>query len=221
MPPDKAKKTALNPNTLEEVIFLLAGLLLLGALVSRGDALLAAFDSSLLGALWERIAGFFLRFWPLWKIIAILILISCVAWTTYSIRKLTEINIAEAKIFGAPVGEAALGGAYEAPSAQSTRWQRVVDLSNSPNSSDWRSAIIDADIILDELLTSQGYVGDGVGEKLKGVDKSDMLTLDQAWDAHKVRNQIAHGGESFQLNERETKRVISLFESVFRESRLI
>jgi hypothetical protein len=60
-----------------------------------------------------------------------------------------------------------------------------------------------------------------VAEKLKSVDSSDMLTLDAAWEAHKVRNRIAHSGSDFELNEREAKRVIMLFESVFREFGMI
>ena len=75
--------------------------------------------------------------------------------------------------------------------------------------------------MLDELLRAQGYHGDSVGEMLKGVEKSDMLTLDNAWDAHKVRNQIAHAGSDYLLNERDAKRIITLFESVFKEFKII
>jgi deoxyadenosine/deoxycytidine kinase len=82
-------------------------------------------------------------------------------------------------------------------------------------------AIIEADIMLDEMLTALGYLGDGVGEKLKTVEPSNILTLDAAWEAHKVRNRIAHSGKDFELNQRETKRVVGLFESVFREFGMI
>ena len=56
---------------------------------------------------------------------------------------------------------------------------------------------------------------------LKSVDKNNFLTLDDAWEAHKVRNDIAHSGINFQLNERETKRVLALFEKVFKEFNVI
>ena len=52
---------------------------------------------------------------------------------------------------------------------------------------------------------------------LKSADVNEFSTLNDAWDAHKVRNAVAHGGASFDLNERETKRVIALFEKVFKE----
>lgn len=97
------------------------------------------------------------------------------------------------------------------------KWKQVQTHINSTNPSDWRLAIIEADIMLDEILDKMGYQGDSIGDKLKVVDKSDFRTLDQAWDAHKVRNQIAHQGSDFTLNQREAERVIGLYKEVFEE----
>lgn len=109
-----------------------------------------------------------------------------------------------------------------APKNQHTdRWQKIVALSESKNSSDWRLAIIEADIILDELLDSLHLPGDTMGERLKAVEKSDFTTIEFAWEAHKVRNTIAHEGSNFLLNDRETRRIISLYEAVFKEFFLI
>ena len=71
--------------------------------------------------------------------------------------------------------------------------------------------------MLGMILTRQGYEGATIGDQLKAVDPSDMLTLQHAWDAHKVRNNIAHGGTDFQLNEREAKMTIELYKKVFEE----
>lgn len=101
------------------------------------------------------------------------------------------------------------------------RWQTVLDHVNSPNPSDWRLAIIEADNILEEMMNVMGYQGDNLGEKLKSVEPSDFNTLQNAWEAHKVRNKIAHEGLSFKIDQREAKRVISLFETVFREFEFI
>ena len=101
------------------------------------------------------------------------------------------------------------------------RWEKIIKLSESENSSDWRLAIIEADIILDDLLEKLQLPGETMGEKLKAVEKSDFVTIELAWEAHKARNAIAHEGSNFLLNQRETRRVISLYESVFKEFRLI
>ncbi|HVU06681.1 MAG TPA: hypothetical protein VHE10_02740 [Candidatus Paceibacterota bacterium] len=99
----------------------------------------------------------------------------------------------------------------------SKRWHQVLTHINSNNPSDWRLAILEADIMLDDILEKQGYQGDSIGDKLKGVQKGDFLTIEQAWTAHKVRNQIAHQGTDYQLNEREAKQVIDLYKQVFSE----
>ncbi len=98
-----------------------------------------------------------------------------------------------------------------------SRWAKVLDGLNSPNESDWRLAIMEADIMLYDLLEKMSLPGETVGDKLKAVDPSDFLTLDNAWEAHRVRNQIAHDGVEFKLNDREAKRVVSLYMTVFEE----
>lgn len=97
------------------------------------------------------------------------------------------------------------------------RWESVMRHIESSNQSDWKQAIIEADIILDELLTKMEYRGESVGEKLKRVEKSDFDSLDEAWEAHKMRNQIAHEGSDVSLSQYEAKRIINLYKKVFEE----
>jgi len=106
--------------------------------------------------------------------------------------------------------------AHSIPVSINKDWDRVMMHVESYNESEWRLAVIEADIMLSELLNTMNLVGDSVGEKLKGIEKSDFTTLDLAWEAHKIRNQIAHD-PSFTLTQREAKRVIGLFEAVFKE----
>ena len=81
---------------------------------------------------------------------------------------------------------------------------------------------MEADIILEEMLEKMGYVkGETIGDKLKTIEKSDFTSLDQAWEAHKIRNMIAHEGTDYILTEREAKRVVGLYEQVFKEFRYI
>ena len=100
---------------------------------------------------------------------------------------------------------------------QNQRWQHVVQLVNSGNPNDWRQAIIEADIILGLMLESLQIPGDTIGEKLKAVDRSRLTTLDLAWDAHRVRNEIAHAGSTYDLTQREARRVVDLYRRVLEE----
>src|ERR1035437_4068417 len=78
----------------------------------------------------------------------------------------------------------------DATSGTHPRWAHIESLIGGASSSQWREAIIEADIMLDDALAKQGYVGDGVGEKLKAIEPAELSSLQDAWEAHKVRNQI-------------------------------
>ena len=97
------------------------------------------------------------------------------------------------------------------------KWLNIEEKMNSQNEHDWRIAIVDADIILEEMLGRMGYVGEGIAEKLKQVDKADFKTLQNAWNAHKLRNRIAHEGSNFHLSRTEVEIAIGDFKKVFEE----
>lgn len=107
------------------------------------------------------------------------------------------------------------------PNPMRERWEGIVQHSESESSSDWRVAVIEADIILGELLETLQLPGETIGEKLKAVEQSDFTTIEAAWEAHKARNMIAHQGSSFAVNQREIRRIVSLYELVFKEFYLI
>jgi hypothetical protein len=97
------------------------------------------------------------------------------------------------------------------------KWERVLVHINSNNASDWKLAILECDIMLGDILEKMGYMQESIGEKLKSIEPSDFTNIENAWEAHKIRNTIAHEGSEFLINEREAKRVIGLYETVFRE----
>lgn len=104
---------------------------------------------------------------------------------------------------------------------QEQRWQKIIEATNSDDESVWRQAVIEADILLDELLTSLNYEGKTVAEKLQQIRPIDMNSLGDAWTAHKVRNQIAHEGSQFHLSKDLFLKTVAQFERVFQEWRLI
>ncbi len=134
----------------------------------------------------------------------------------YSVEKLKQIRKKEEEIYN-PKIEVAYQEVMKGDPELAYRWDKVKNHIESENDNDWRQAIIEADIMLGELLTKMGYKGEGIGEQLKRVEKSDFNTLDDAWEAHKVRNRIAHDGSDYVLNKTEAKRIIDLYRKVFDE----
>jgi hypothetical protein len=100
---------------------------------------------------------------------------------------------------------------------ENERWQSVQIHLASENPNDWKLAIIEADVLLERLLDKAGYAGTTIGEKLKSASARSFATLDDAWQAHRVRNQIAHGGADFVLTQKLAKETLILYERVFKE----
>ena len=154
---------------------------------------------------------------PLLKIFSFLISFVFFVGVLHLTRKINMIRAEEHAELYPPKGISA--GMIDSRPEQllNEKWERVLKLVESDASSDWKLAILEADIMLEEILDKMGYSGESMGEKLKSIEKSDFETLDYAWEAHKIRNSIAHEGGDFLLNQREAKRVIELYKRVFEE----
>lgn len=100
---------------------------------------------------------------------------------------------------------------------RSNRLQDVMTHSNSENPNDWKLAIIEADIILDDLLKLKGIPGASLGERLKNIAPQQLNAIQDAWEAHKIRNRIAHDGADFVLTKRIAQETINRYRRVFGE----
>jgi hypothetical protein len=96
------------------------------------------------------------------------------------------------------------------------RWEEIQRHLNSNKEAEWKFAVIEADNLVDYVLKASGYPGDTMGERLKNIDKSQIVTLDTLWEAHKIRNRLAHDPNYF-LRYGEAKRAIQLYEKTLKE----
>lgn len=100
--------------------------------------------------------------------------------------------------------------------SKNIRWTKTIDYLYSQHASDWKLAIIEADSMLEELMDQMGFRGQSLGDKLKSASQDNFRNLTIAWEVHNIRNKIAHEGVSFNLSQHEAKRVIALYEQIFR-----
>lgn len=101
------------------------------------------------------------------------------------------------------------------------RWKYVLTLIESPNESDWRISIIEADTLLEESLKDRGLVGNTMAELLEEAKSNGYHGIQSAWDAHLVRNRIAHEGQNFSISQVEGRRVIKLYQNIFEDMEVI
>jgi hypothetical protein len=141
------------------------------------------------------------------------LLVLVVAWIAYSSVRIAEIN----KKRGDLMAQAFTPREVEDQRQENPRWLQVQDHINSQNPAEWRLAIIEADSILEDMTLKMGIPGETLGERLKNTEPSDFLTLQNAWEAHKVRNRIAHEGSAYNLQYKDARNTIDNYEQVFRE----
>jgi uncharacterized membrane protein len=162
----------------------------------------------------DSVVGFFDGLWMIYTILAYIFCIFLIIVYTYAeinrkeLKRLASEEILEKERLYAEMYK---GG---------PRQDRLTDVNEhiaSDNPNDWKLAIIEADIILDEALKELGYVGDSLGERLRGLTARQLPGIDDAWQAHKVRNQIAHGGMDFVLTNKLANDTIKQYQRVFND----
>lgn len=141
----------------------------------------------------------------------------------YCAVRVLEIRKKEQKHLEHEIAEYARRQAERERSAQTSgassanpRWAETLNYLFSNNPSDWKLAIIEADSMLEGLLDQLGFRGESLGDKLKSASQDQFRNLPTAWEVHTIRNRIAHEGASYAISQHEAKRVIALYENIFR-----
>lgn len=101
------------------------------------------------------------------------------------------------------------------------KWDMIQAYARSGNPAELRLAIIEADIMLFEVLKKSGFPGESIGEVLKNTNRSQLATIDHAWRAHRVRNELAHQGSNFVLGRTDAEAALDGYKRVFDELGLI
>jgi len=103
------------------------------------------------------------------------------------------------------------------PEERVQKWDKIKKYLESGNSSDWKMAVIEADSLLDEIIKKIGYGGETLGERLSKIKPAQFKGLQDAWEAHKVRNKIVHEGERYEISKSKAEKTIELYEKTFKE----
>jgi len=158
--------------------------------------------------------------WSVMGVLSALMSIVCLAIIIFSLVRLFEIQISDDEEIAHEIHEA-LVKQKEKDRNANPRWHYIQTLIESPNESDWRVAIMESDAMMEEALKEKGLSGNSVSELLEAAKESGYQTIQEAWDAHLVRNQIAHQGMDFPLSQLEGRRVIKMFQNFFEELKIV
>lgn len=154
--------------------------------------------------------------WSTVGLVSGILAVFSIAVIIYSLVRIYELQVDEEEEINRKIEEA-LFRQKQKEKDMNPRWHYVLTLVESINDSDWRVAIMEADSMMEEILKEKGLMGGSVGELLEEAKANGYRNIQDAWDAHLVRNQIAHQGSDFPLTQVESRRVIKLFENFFQE----
>ena len=164
----------------------------------------------------------YLEIWSIIKVFLLIISIFFLILIAYVVVRMLELRKKEHAHLHHEIEEYAHHHAQKENSVVGTdfkneKWKKVLEYTLSPNENDWKLAVIEADSMLEVLVDDLGFKGESLGEKLKNADRDSFHSLSSAWEVHTIRNRIAHEGSAFILTQREAKRVVALYDQIFKE----
>lgn len=167
------------------------------------------------GTDWDSLLATIGMWWNVYSVFAILL--SLFFFIVFVYAKIRYNQLSEIEQEALRDAETRWAARHASRGSKNTRWEEIQGRVAENNPEAWRLAIIEADILLDEVLTNAGYVGQSIGEKLKTANPISFTTVQDAWEAHKVRNEIAHVGSDFVLTKKAAQDTILRYERVFHE----
>lgn len=77
----------------------------------------------------------------------------------------------------------------------------IEGMSDSENIYELKHAVIEADKLVDYVMKTKGYGGETFADRLRNAESyMDQATYQRLWDAHKIRNQIAHQDDHIEVH---------------------
>jgi len=100
------------------------------------------------------------------------------------------------------------------------KWQEILSKTESREEANHKLAIIEADVLLDDVLRKMGFLGATMTERLEKITANQLKSVGELKEAHRVRNNILHDPD-FKLSLQRAKEVIELYEKVLKEMDII
>jgi hypothetical protein len=99
------------------------------------------------------------------------------------------------------------------------RFEKILARLKENNPSQYKVAVLEADAFAEEILSSIGYSGETMAEKLQTVHEGQVESKELLTEAHQIRNRIVHETD-FTLTREEAEKWLNAYEAFFREVEL-
>ncbi|MEX0596988.1 MAG: hypothetical protein WD512_10865 [Candidatus Paceibacterota bacterium] len=99
-------------------------------------------------------------------------------------------------------------------------WSNIVKRLDSGDEANYKLAVIEADKLIDTVLKNLTIPGSTMGERLKAIPVSQLPSIDNVWQVHKLRNHLVHTTE-FVLTENKAKQAITIYQQALNELKVL
>lgn len=99
------------------------------------------------------------------------------------------------------------------------RWETILSRLESANPSQYKVAILEADVFAEEVLEALGYHGSNMKERLEAMRDYDLETKGELVTGHAVRNRIIQES-AFEPTREEAEATLRHFSNFFKEADL-
>lgn len=98
------------------------------------------------------------------------------------------------------------------------KWAEIEQLIKLGKPSNFKTAILEADKLLDHVLKLYGYKGQTMGDRMKAIPRLRYSPefFNNMWQAHKLRNEMVHN-IGYEVMDFEAKEAVGRFKRVLRE----
>jgi hypothetical protein len=95
-------------------------------------------------------------------------------------------------------------------------WTEIVQRANTGTPENLRWAVLEADSLVDLALKELRLPGDTMADRLANFRSEQIKSLDKLWDAHRLRNELAHT-PGFKLSTKQAERALIAFRDFLKE----
>jgi hypothetical protein len=162
-----------------------AGLFSIESITSLGSVFFPGF--------WREIV----ETWTVWLapvfIVADIFMLAVLIFATVMVWPIRgRISRKDPPTHGAGLGHADGGAKPKKNPAVLKYWTAIINKANTGVPENLRSAVLEADALVDFYLKQAGYAGEHMADRLSQISRSGVKSLDRVWDTHRLRNEIAH-----------------------------
>jgi hypothetical protein len=99
-------------------------------------------------------------------------------------------------------------------------WENIIKRLDSGDEANYKLAVIEADKLLDTVLKKLTIPGSTMGERLKAIPVSQLPSIDNVWQVHRLRNHLVHTTE-FGLTKNKAKQAMTIYKQAFTELKVL